>query len=378
MLNITHFNSIGYPMVTLGFGFKSYVSYKLRLKKQKEIQKQNEFHMQLIAKALPIELQIKDKEKLKSINYSEEQISSQQTVSNSSIPTSILRTLYNFAVSIAPTASNNSNSNMTLQQQTQIPVFSNTGSIGINNNTTSNSTTTTKEKTTATASIKHSSSTNSSGKENYYSNNSSGAGLIASALSFYLNSNNNHVNSNTNINHNNNINNNNNSEEAPYIQQKDSGANNRINKPNFNTKYNSSDSSLEYTNPKSNNTDYFAKGSLNSFNLNNVFSGNSNNNKSSSGKSSSNNSQESSVNFNVSSISISSLATASTQSSSRSGGAANVAGSNFNSLNGNCIQLARNHVQKGQFALQVAKSIMQSIINVLHNHGYLYLSVNED
>ena len=56
---------IGYPMVTLGFGFKSYLSYKLRLKKQKEIQKQNEFHTQLIAKALPLELQLKDKEKYK-------------------------------------------------------------------------------------------------------------------------------------------------------------------------------------------------------------------------------------------------------------------------------------------------------------------------
>jgi len=52
-------------MVTLGFGVKSYLSYKLRLKRQKEIQKQNEFHTQLIAKALPLELQIKDKEKFK-------------------------------------------------------------------------------------------------------------------------------------------------------------------------------------------------------------------------------------------------------------------------------------------------------------------------
>ncbi len=52
-------------MVTLGFGFKSYLSYKLRLKKQKEIQKINEFYMQLIAKALPLELQLKDKEKFK-------------------------------------------------------------------------------------------------------------------------------------------------------------------------------------------------------------------------------------------------------------------------------------------------------------------------
>lgn len=44
---------IGYPMVTLGFGFKSYVSYKLRLRKQKEVQKENEFYFQLLQQALP-------------------------------------------------------------------------------------------------------------------------------------------------------------------------------------------------------------------------------------------------------------------------------------------------------------------------------------
>jgi hypothetical protein len=56
---------IGYPMVTLGFGFKSYLSYKYRLKKQKEIQKTNDFYTQLIAKALPLELQLKGKIKFK-------------------------------------------------------------------------------------------------------------------------------------------------------------------------------------------------------------------------------------------------------------------------------------------------------------------------
>lgn len=44
---------IGYPVVTLGFGFKSYVSYKMRLRKQKEVQKENEFYMQLLQQALP-------------------------------------------------------------------------------------------------------------------------------------------------------------------------------------------------------------------------------------------------------------------------------------------------------------------------------------
>ncbi|KAM8841213.1 LOW QUALITY PROTEIN: macoilin-1 [Spinachia spinachia] len=49
---------IGYPVVTLGFGFKSYVSYKMRLRKQKEVQKENEFYMQLLMQALPPEQQI--------------------------------------------------------------------------------------------------------------------------------------------------------------------------------------------------------------------------------------------------------------------------------------------------------------------------------
>ncbi|XP_071957097.1 macoilin-1-like [Antedon mediterranea] len=48
---------IGYPVVTLGFGFKSYVGYKMRLRKQKEVEKENEFYMQLLHQALPQEQQ---------------------------------------------------------------------------------------------------------------------------------------------------------------------------------------------------------------------------------------------------------------------------------------------------------------------------------
>lgn len=48
---------IGYPVVTLGFGFKSYVSYKLRLRKQKEVQKDNDFFFELLNQALPAEQQ---------------------------------------------------------------------------------------------------------------------------------------------------------------------------------------------------------------------------------------------------------------------------------------------------------------------------------
>lgn len=87
---------IGYPMVTLGFGFKSYLSYKLRLKKQKEIQKLNEFYMQLIAKALPLELQLKDKDKFKAVNYEEEISSTQLQASQTSQP-SILASICNIA-----------------------------------------------------------------------------------------------------------------------------------------------------------------------------------------------------------------------------------------------------------------------------------------
>ncbi|XP_020802269.1 macoilin isoform X1 [Drosophila serrata] len=46
---------IGYPVVTLGFGFKSYVGYRMRQRKQREVAKDNEFYMQLLQQALPAE-----------------------------------------------------------------------------------------------------------------------------------------------------------------------------------------------------------------------------------------------------------------------------------------------------------------------------------
>ncbi|XP_035686117.1 macoilin-like [Branchiostoma floridae] len=51
---------IGYPMVTLGFGVKSYISYRMRLRKQKDVAKENEFYMQLLQQALPPEMQQKN------------------------------------------------------------------------------------------------------------------------------------------------------------------------------------------------------------------------------------------------------------------------------------------------------------------------------
>lgn len=49
------FLSIGYPVTTLGFGFKSYVGYRIRQRKQREVAKENEFYMQLLQQALPQE-----------------------------------------------------------------------------------------------------------------------------------------------------------------------------------------------------------------------------------------------------------------------------------------------------------------------------------
>ncbi|CAG0916834.1 unnamed protein product [Notodromas monacha] len=48
---------IGYPVVTLGFGVKSYVSYRVRQRRQKDVERENEFYVQLLQGALPPEMQ---------------------------------------------------------------------------------------------------------------------------------------------------------------------------------------------------------------------------------------------------------------------------------------------------------------------------------
>jgi len=48
---------IGYPVVSLGYGFKSYVGFKLKNMRQKEVIKQNTFYHQLVSYALPMEIQ---------------------------------------------------------------------------------------------------------------------------------------------------------------------------------------------------------------------------------------------------------------------------------------------------------------------------------
>ncbi|XP_033100438.1 macoilin-like isoform X2 [Anneissia japonica] len=73
---------IGYPVVTLGFGFKSYVGYKMRLRKQREVEKENEFYMQLLHQALPQEQQQNTAEKTKAILSKSEEKDCSQTNSN--------------------------------------------------------------------------------------------------------------------------------------------------------------------------------------------------------------------------------------------------------------------------------------------------------
>ncbi|KAM9776882.1 macoilin-1 [Syngnathus typhle] len=86
---------IGYPVVTLGFGFKSYVSYKMRLRKQKEVQKENEFYMELLQQALPPEQQMlqrqeREAEEAKGISETEPSVGSQNggppNKKNTSVP----------------------------------------------------------------------------------------------------------------------------------------------------------------------------------------------------------------------------------------------------------------------------------------------------
>lgn len=47
---------IGYPVVTLGFGFKSYIGFRMRQRKQRDVAKENEFYLQLMQQALPLEV----------------------------------------------------------------------------------------------------------------------------------------------------------------------------------------------------------------------------------------------------------------------------------------------------------------------------------
>ena len=45
--------SIGYPVISLGFSFKSYVGHRFRLRRQKLVARQNDTMVQLLQEALP-------------------------------------------------------------------------------------------------------------------------------------------------------------------------------------------------------------------------------------------------------------------------------------------------------------------------------------
>eukprot|EP00794_Sanderia_malayensis_P000469 gene469-1113_t len=55
---------IGYPMVSLGYGFKSYVGCRIKQYKQEDVSKENDFYHQLISYALPLELQKQTNDKV--------------------------------------------------------------------------------------------------------------------------------------------------------------------------------------------------------------------------------------------------------------------------------------------------------------------------
>ena len=45
--------SIGYPVVTMGFGVKSYVGFRMRERRQREVQRENEYYYEFLREALP-------------------------------------------------------------------------------------------------------------------------------------------------------------------------------------------------------------------------------------------------------------------------------------------------------------------------------------
>lgn len=112
---------IGYPVVTLGFGFKSYISYRLRLRKQKEIQKENEFYIQLLQKALPAEHE--NAEKQKALPSKQEEV-----ISNGALP-------YTSSNSNS-TGTSSTNSNTSQNTTTKKPSSSSTGKSDSSHTTT--------------------------------------------------------------------------------------------------------------------------------------------------------------------------------------------------------------------------------------------------
>ncbi|XP_065582069.1 macoilin-like [Artemia franciscana] len=115
---------IGYPVVTLGFGFKSYMSYRIRLRKQKDVAKENEFYMKLLVEALPEEQQeLYDKQKkmleeeqviAATTERSKSSIKSEESF-NSSISLSVPSSTNNTHLSSSQTHSSNSSTVLSRQ-----------------------------------------------------------------------------------------------------------------------------------------------------------------------------------------------------------------------------------------------------------------------
>ncbi|XP_057306990.1 macoilin-1-like [Hydractinia symbiolongicarpus] len=60
---------IGYPVVSLGYGFKSYVGYKVKNYKQTEVGKKNSFYHELVSYALPVEMQDTNIQQKKALTF---------------------------------------------------------------------------------------------------------------------------------------------------------------------------------------------------------------------------------------------------------------------------------------------------------------------
>lgn len=78
---------IGYPVVTLGFGFKSYVGYRMRRRRQRDVSKENEFYLQLMQQALP---EAPQQEQTSSIANGSATSNSTMSISNSNCIVSVV------------------------------------------------------------------------------------------------------------------------------------------------------------------------------------------------------------------------------------------------------------------------------------------------
>lgn len=76
---------IGYPVVTLGFGVKSYLSYRMRLRKQREVAKVNDFYVELVQKALPDEVVQAQKQQQQQSLLTKQQLQQQEAVADTMV-----------------------------------------------------------------------------------------------------------------------------------------------------------------------------------------------------------------------------------------------------------------------------------------------------